>query len=182
MLLTSSLKFCSSSYFSFALQLNVGCFMMDPLILSPALPCLDVPAMAMVWIATLAALAIVCMMNSFWHICSLAIFFCLAVFLQFVYESAYMRLPFHSHLCLLKLPNLSLPYCFSLPFWDCLHLTPFSVPCLIQRYHWYALDGVFISMCEWSAIYMLKYTYVVHPSGLCTWHLLVTILMQEWMW
>ena len=71
---------------------------MDPFILSPALSCLDVLAMAMVWIATLAALATACVMNSFCLICSLAIFFCLAVFMPFVYESTYMRLPFCSHL------------------------------------------------------------------------------------
>ena len=55
--------------------------MMDPLILSTALSWLDVLAAAMVWIASLATSATVCMMNSFWLICSLAIFFCLAVFL-----------------------------------------------------------------------------------------------------
>ena len=84
--------------------------MMGPLILSPALSCLDVLAAAMVWTATLAALATACAVNSFWLICLLAILFCLTGFLQFVYESAYMRLPFCCHLFLLILPNLTLPY------------------------------------------------------------------------
>ena len=63
MLLTSSLKIHSSSYFSFALQLKVGCFMMGSLILGSALSCLDVPAVIIVWIAALAALATACMTN-----------------------------------------------------------------------------------------------------------------------
>ena len=49
MLITSSLKFHSSLYLSFVLQLNAGRFMMGLFILSPALPCVDVPAVAMVW-------------------------------------------------------------------------------------------------------------------------------------
>ena len=109
MLLTSSLTFHSSSYLFFALQLNIGCFMMGLLILSPALSCLDVMAVGMVWIATLAASATACVMNSF------GLFVCLPFllftgFLQFVYESAYMRLPYCCHLFLLTLPNSSLPY------------------------------------------------------------------------
>ena len=39
--------------------------MMGPLILGSALSCLDVPAAAMVWIATPAASATACAMNSF---------------------------------------------------------------------------------------------------------------------
>ena len=38
---------------------------LGPVILSPALSCLDVPAVVMVWIATLAALATAFTMNSF---------------------------------------------------------------------------------------------------------------------
>ena len=81
MLLISSLKVHSSSYFSFAFQLNVGCFIVDPLILSPVLSCYGMLAAAMVWIATLAPSATACVMTSFSLICWLAIFFCLAVFM-----------------------------------------------------------------------------------------------------
>ena len=83
---------------------------MDPHILSPTLSYLDVLVTAMVWIAALAALAAACAMNSFLLICSLAIFFCLAVFLYFVYESAYLKLPSCSSLLLLKLSNLGVPH------------------------------------------------------------------------
>ena len=84
--------------------------MMGLLIWGPALSCLDVLVVAMVQIAALAALASACVMTSFWLICSLAIFFCLAGFLQFVYEFTYMRLPFCCYLFLLRLSDLSLPY------------------------------------------------------------------------
>ena len=43
--------------------------------------------------------------------------------------------------------------------------------------------NVFISMCEWNAIYsecMCLNIHVVHPSRLCTWCWLVIILIQEW--
>ena len=65
MLLTSCLKFLSSAYLSLVLQSNVGCFMMGPLILGPTLSGLDVPAVAMVWIAALVDLVTACAMNSF---------------------------------------------------------------------------------------------------------------------
>ena len=54
---------------------------MDPVILSHVLSCLGVQAVGMIWIAALAASATVCAMNSFWLIWSLAISFCLAVFM-----------------------------------------------------------------------------------------------------
>ena len=77
-----SIKFLSSGYLSLVLQSNVGCFMMGPIILGPTLSGLDVPPVAMVWIAILVASAIACAMNSFQLVCSLAIFLlCLTGFL-----------------------------------------------------------------------------------------------------
>ena len=92
---------------------------MDPFILSPAMSCLDIPAMAMVWIGTLGALATACDLNSFWLICLLVLLF--GCFLQFVYESAYMGLPFCSLPFLLRLPDLSLPYLLQSAFFETIY-------------------------------------------------------------
>ena len=61
---TSSLKFLSLAYLSFALQSNVGCFVMASLILGTTFSAPAVLAMDMVWIATLVALATACVMYS----------------------------------------------------------------------------------------------------------------------
>ena len=76
--------------FVFVLQLNIGYFMTGPLILGPALSCLNVLSVNMVWIAAFGTLATAWMMNSFWLICLISIFFCLTGFLQVVYESVYI--------------------------------------------------------------------------------------------
>ena len=138
-----NLKFLSSAYLSYTLKSNVGCFMMGPLILGPTFSALAVPAMDMVWIATLTALATACAMYSLVLVCSLAILASLydwslcstfqAAFVRlFFYHLDLLRLPIFSvpNICawaclcetllLLRLPVLSLPNisCFSLPLWD----------------------------------------------------------------
>ena len=129
MLLTSSLKLFSSAYLCLVLQSNVGCFMMGPLILGLTLSDLDVQAAVMVWIAVLVASATACPMNSFWLVCSLAIFFFVWLyFYNLFFKPSYMRLPLVVIYFLLTLPILSLPSvaCFSLSLSDHLLLTPYS--------------------------------------------------------
>ena len=71
--------------------------MIDLFILSPALSCLDVLAMAMAWNATVAALVTACAMNSFWLICVACHFYLFSCIHAIVYECL-MTLPFCSHL------------------------------------------------------------------------------------
>ena len=121
----SSLKFHSSSYLSFAFQLNLGCFLMDPLILSPALSS---------W----------CSGHSHgFHCCPCCFGYCLCDELIFAYLfTCHFLLCSCIHViclwvCLFPLIHFCLDcliwvylICFSLPFWDCLLLKPWSVPCL----------------------------------------------------
>ena len=98
MFFTSSLKFLNSASLSMELQLNVGCFMMGPLILGPMFSVLAVLAVVMVSIATRAALATACAIYSFKYVCSFAILFdCYCILLHL------LRLPILSLLNILCL-------------------------------------------------------------------------------
>ena len=126
MIFTSSMKFLSSVYLSFAPQSNVGCFMMGPLILGPLFSALAVPAADMTWITTLVASATACVMYSLIFVCLLAILFLALTGFCGLFLSVPLR---HCLLPILSLPNIS---CFSLPLWDFLLLTSCNISCLIE--------------------------------------------------
>ena len=119
MFFTSCLKFLCSAYLSFALLSNVGYFMMGLLILDPTFSALAVPAIAVVCIATHAALATAFVMYLLVFVC---LPFCCLVWLIFVlfFWVCICDTLFVYCLDLLRLPVLSLPsvLCFSLPLWD----------------------------------------------------------------
>ena len=130
MLFTSSLKFIGSAYVSLALQSNVGCFMIDPLILGPKFSVLAVLAVHMVWIATLATSATAGTMYSLEFICLLPSSLLCLTALYAYFEPVFVRPPCFL-ICwdclVLSLPNT---LCFSLALWKFLLLTPCSVSCL----------------------------------------------------
>ena len=178
MFFTSSLKFLNSPYLSLEFQSNVGSLIPDSLILSSMFSTLAVPAVAMVCITTLAALATACATYSLEIICSFAFFVSLFdCYLAFAFKSAFLRLPCSNILI-----------CWDCLFWVwlifhvwvCLCyfliLTSCSVSCLIgdDTGLWlfmYLL--LYVNICHIQCVHMLICTEVVHSSGYNTWCLLV---------
>ena len=142
---TSSLKFLSLAYLSFALRSNVGCFIMGPLILGPLFSALAVPAVDMVWIATFAASATGCVMYSLAFVCSFAILLlCLISFCVLFL------------LCLCKTAFLSSWLAENAYFW--VFLIYHALVCLYETfYSWHHV--AYLALVKMTLMYNCKYIY-----------------------
>ena len=114
MLFTCSLKFLNSVYLSLELQSNVGCFMMDPLILGPMFSVLAVPATDMFCIVTLAVLTTVCAIYSLEFVCSFAIFASLSDCYCILLSSLPCEIALFYHLDFSETAYFDSTYCFML--------------------------------------------------------------------
>ena len=156
-LYTSSLKLFHSLYLSSMSQLNVGCFIIGP-ILGPML-CLVLICHLFIYIWLLL------------NICSsLPLWDCLVLISCFV-ETTFLSLP---NTC-----------CLHLPIKDFVLLAPCSISCLIEDnidvclYTYLLLCA---NECNLQYVYVLKYVELVYFNGLYTWLLYVMLYTIDCAW